>query len=58
MDILKQLMTENADLKVENASLKKQLHMKDEEMSSLWSQNTINQYESSDEYLEAKGDNS
>lgn len=58
MSILKQLMTENADLKVENASLKKQLHMKDEEMSSLWSQNTINQYESSDEYLEAKGDNS
>lgn len=57
MDILKQLMTENADLKVENASLKKQLHMKDEEMSSLWSQNTINQYESTDEYLEAKGDN-
>ncbi len=57
MDILKQLMTENADLKVENASLKKQLHMKDEEMSSLWSQNTIDQYESSDEYLEAKGDN-
>jgi len=58
MSVLKQLMTENADLKVENASLKKQLHMKDEEMSSLWSQNTINQYESSDEYLEAKGDNS
>lgn len=57
MGILKQLMAENADLKVENASLKKQLHMKDEEMSSLWSQNIIDQYESTDEYLEAKGDN-
>ena len=56
MSILKQLMTENADLKVENASLKKQLHMKDEEMSSLWHQNIIDQYESSDEYLEAKGE--
>ena len=56
MSVLKQLMTENADLKVENASLKQQLHMKDEEMSSLWSQNIIDQYESSDEYLEAKGD--
>ena len=56
MSILKQLMTENADLKVENASLRKQLHMKDEEMSSLWHQNIIDQYESSDEYLEAKGD--
>ena len=58
MSVLKQLMTENADLKVENASLKKQLHMKDEEMSSLWSQNIIDQYESTDEYLETKGDNS
>ena len=57
MSILKQLMTENADLKEENASLKKQLHMKDEEMSSLWSQNIIDQYESTDEYLETKGDN-
>tara|TARA_R100001086_G_C11637684_1_gene203600 strand:+ start:74 stop:247 length:174 start_codon:yes stop_codon:yes gene_type:complete len=57
MGILKQLMAENADLKVENASLKKQLHMKDEEMSSLWSQNIIDQYESTDEYLETKGDN-
>lgn len=57
MSVLKQLMTENADLKVENASLKKQLHMKDEEMSSLWSQKIIDQYESTDEYLETKGDN-
>ena len=57
MGILKQLMTENVNLKIENASLKKQLHMKDEEMSSLWSQNIIDQYESSDEYLEEKGDN-
>ncbi len=57
MGILKQLMSENADLKVEIESLKEQLHMKDEQMSDLWSQNTINQYESSDEYLEAKGDN-
>ena len=57
MSILKQLMTENANLKEENASLKKQLHMKDEEMSSLWSQNIIDQYESTDEYLETKGDN-
>ena len=57
MDILKKLMSENADLKVEIESLKEQLHMKDEQMSDLWSQNTINQYESSDEYLEAKGDN-
>lgn len=56
MGILKQLMTENAELKVENASLRKQLHMKDEEMSSLWSQNIIDQYESTDEYLKAKGD--
>ena len=57
MGILKQLMTENIELKVENASLKKQLHMKDEEMSDLWHQNIIDQYESSDEYLETKGDN-
>ena len=57
MGILKKLMSENADLKVEIKSLKEQLHMKDEQMSDLWSQNTINQYESSDEYLEAKGDN-
>jgi len=57
MNVLKQLMTENADLKVENASLKQRLHMRDQELTDLWSQSTINQYESSDEYLEAKGDN-
>ena len=56
MGILKQLMTENTELKVENASLRKQLHMKDEEMSSLWHQNIIDQYESTDEYLKAKGE--
>ena len=57
MSVLKQLMTENADLKVENASLKQRLHMRDQKLTDLWSQSTINQYESSDEYLEAKGDN-
>ena len=57
MSVLKQLMTENIELKVENASLRKQLHMKDEQMSDLWSQNIIDQYESTDEYLETKGDN-
>jgi len=57
MNVLKQLMTENADLKVENASLKQRLHKRDQELTDSWSQSTINQYESSDEYLEAKGDN-
>ena len=57
MSILKQLMTENADLKVENATLKQRLYMREQELTDLWSQSTINQYESSDEYLEAKGDN-
>ena len=57
MSILKQLMTENADLKVENASLKQRLYMREQELTDMWSQNTINQYESSDEYFEAKGDN-
>ena len=58
MSVLKQLMTENADLKVENATLKQRLYMREQELTDLWSQSTINQYESSDEYLEAKGDNS
>lgn len=57
MSVLKKLMTENADLKVENASLKQRLHKRDQELTDSWSQSTINQYESSDEYLEAKGDN-
>ena len=57
MSVLKQLMTENADLKVENATLKQRLHMREQELTDLWSQSTINQYESTDEYLEAKGDN-
>jgi len=57
MSILKQLMTENADLKEENATLKQRLYMREQELTDLWSQSTINQYESSDEYLEAKGDN-
>ena len=57
MSILKQLMTENADLKVENATLKQRLYMREQELTDLWSQSTIDQYESSDEYLEAKGDN-
>jgi len=57
MSVLKQLMTENADLKVENATLKQRLYMREQELTDLWSQNIINQYESSDEYLEAKGDN-
>tara|TARA_Y100001972_G_scaffold107093_1_gene135952 strand:- start:1495 stop:1668 length:174 start_codon:yes stop_codon:yes gene_type:complete len=57
MSVLKQLMTENADLKVENATLKQRLYMREQELTDLWSQSTINQYESSDEYLEAKGDN-
>lgn len=57
MSVLKQLMTENADLKVENATLKQRLYMREQELTDLWSQNIIDQYESSDEYLEAKGDN-
>ena len=57
MSVLKKLMTENADLKVENATLKEQLYMREQELTDLWSQNIIDQYESSDEYLEAKGDN-
>ena len=57
MSVLKQLMTENADLKIENATLKQRLYMREQELTDLWSQNIINQYESSDEYLEAKGDN-
>ncbi len=56
MSVLKQLMTENADLKVENATLKQRLYMREQELTDLWSQSTIDQYESSDEYLEAKGE--
>ena len=55
MGILKQLMTENAELKVENASLRKQLHMKDEETSYGAKRLSTNMNQLI-KYLKAKGD--
>tara|TARA_R100001510_G_C7630106_1_gene189114 strand:+ start:28 stop:201 length:174 start_codon:yes stop_codon:yes gene_type:complete len=57
MSDIKNLIVENQELKKQNAKLKEELHIKNDECSSLWSQNIIDQYESTDEYLEAKGDN-
>lgn len=56
MSDIKNLIIENQELKKQNAKLKEELHIKNDECSSLWSQKIIDQYESTDEYLKAKGD--